>query len=1022
MILRAPLLASLLALLATSASDREPPRLRGFLPDSAIAQSARERSFVALPDAERIRAYHRELTREPHAPTSKRNEDLARWMAKEWEAHGLEDVKLRRYDVLSSNPRRVRVEMLAPQRYVPSLREDAVPADPDTAHPDISGAWLSFSASGDITAPVVYANSGNPADYERLRASGVDPKGKIVVVRYSNPYSYRGFKALTAQREGALAMIVYSDPAEDGFTRGPVFPDGPWGGDSHIQRGGIAFDFIVPGDPLTPGWASVPGAPRLRVDEAVSVPKITAIPMSWRDMKPILERLGGPDAPPEWQGALPLRYRLGGRDAVLHLEVDMATEVLPNWVVEGRIRGSERPDEWVVLGNHRDAWVFGGVDPSSGTASMLELTRTLGQLARDGQRPRRTLVFCSWDGEEVTLTGSTEWGEDLAAELKQKAVAYLNVDSSASGPRLSASAVASLGPMLTEASRDLPDPSGVSLFDAWRRTEKPRNGWQPEERLVETRIGSGSDHTVFLNHLAVPVVDMSFDGPYGVYHSAYDNHYWVSKIGDPGFRYHKLMTQLWGVLALRLGNAELVPLAFEPYAAALTDFVRAAGRLPGAAQLDFEGLRGSVRALRSAGRRLDDRIEATLRTGALSPAVADDLNRRLIAFERGWLSPAGIPGRPWFKHLLYAPRYTYAAMTLPGLTEALEAGDVARARDQAGLLQGAIGANTRLLEEAAGLLPAPAPSGSLEAALRRIRDGVDGRMAIYVEDVEKGDVTTIDADASYETFSVIKVPLMAAVLQRVEEGRLRLDQRVSMPAASRRIPSGVLYALDPGLRPTLRDLLTLMIIVSDNSATDALGDLVGREEVTRFAQGLGLRHTAIRFSDLDWDRLWLSQLDPSYADASGDRTIGFPFEKYPAERVGEAFRHVIEESGLFFGRSTARETGALFSRMARGQLVSKQMSELMLGILKRQQVNNRIPRYLGDGVVAAHKTGDGQPWVANDAGVVWVKGRPIVVVAFIGQHRGTTEAAHDAIGRVAAEVVHHYGGEVDPAGLSAAKD
>jgi N-acetylated-alpha-linked acidic dipeptidase len=1019
MIQRLLVLAALAA--SVPAPDQDPPRLRGFLPESALAQVDREKRFAALPDAERIRAWHRELTRVPHPPTSARNEELARWMAREWEAQGLEDVTLRRYDVLSSNPREVRVEMLAPERYVPTLREDPVPADPDTSQPEISGAWLSFSASGDVSAPVVYANSGNPADYDRLRANGIDPRGKIVIVRYSVPYSYRGFKALTAQREGAAGMIVYSDPAQDGYARGKVFPDGPWGGDSHIQRGGIAYDFIVPGDPLTPGWASLPGAPRLRLDEAVSVPKLVAVPMSWRDIKPILEKLGGPDAPAEWQGGLPLRYRMGGKDAVVRLKVDMATEVLPNWVVEGRIRGSERPDEWVVLGNHRDAWVFGGVDPSSGTASMLELTRTLGQLARDGQRPRRTLVFCSWDGEEVTLTGSTEWGEDLAGELKQKAVAYLNVDSSASGRRLSASGVASLAPMMVEVARSLPDPSGGSLFDAWRRTEEPKDGWEPEQRLLDPRIGSGSDHTVFLNHLAVPVVDMSFDGPYGVYHSAYDNHYWVSRIGDPGFRYHKLMTQLWGVLALRLANAEAVPLAFEPYAAAVTDFVRAAGRLPGAEQLDLGPLRAAVRTLRAAGRRLDDRVEAALRAGTLTPALADELNRRLIAFERGWLHAAGIPGRPWFKHLLYAPRYTYAAMTLPGLTEAIEDGDAARAREQAGLIAAASTANARLLDEAAALLPPAAAEGSLEAALRRIRDGVDGRMALYVEDVERGEVTAIDADSAYETFSVIKVPLMAAVLQQVQDGRLRLDQRVELPAAARRIPSGVLYALDPGLRPTLRDLLTLMIIVSDNTATDALGDLVGRDQVTRYARGLGLRETTLRFSDLDWDRMWLSQLDAGYANASGDRTIDFPFERYTSAQVGEAFRHVIEDTGLFFGRSTARETGTLFARMARGGLVSKPMSELMLQILKRQQVDDRIPRYLGDGVVAAHKTGDGQPWVANDAGIVWVKGRPIVIVAFVGHHRGSTEAAHDAIGRVAATVVHHYGGEVDPAGLSTTK-
>ena len=290
-------------------------------------------------------------------------------------------------------------------------------------------------------------------------------------------------------------------------------------------------------------------------------------------------------------------------------------------------------------------------------------------------------------------------------------------------------------------------------------------------------------------------------------------------------------------------------------------------------------------------------------------------------------------------------------------------------------------------------------------------------MAVYVENVETGERVAIDADAAYETFSVIKVPLMATVLERVREGRMSLADRITLSAEQRRIPSGVLYALDPGLAPTVQDLLTLMIIISDNEATDALGDLVGRQAVTDFMRRLGLPNTLLRFSDLDWDRRWLSQLDPSYKDASGDRTVQFPFAKYDDGAVGEAFRHVIEDTGLFFGRSTARETGVLFSMMAKGELVSKDASALMVSILKRQQVNNRFPRYLGADVEIAHKTGDGQPWVANDAGIFWVKGTPIVLVVFAGHHRGTTEDIHDAEARIAAEVVHHYGEGVDAAGL-----
>jgi beta-lactamase class A len=275
----------------------------------------------------------------------------------------------------------------------------------------------------------------------------------------------------------------------------------------------------------------------------------------------------------------------------------------------------------------------------------------------------------------------------------------------------------------------------------------------------------------------------------------------------------------------------------------------------------------------------------------------------------------------------------------------------------------------------------------------------------------------IDADAEYETFSVIKIPIMATVLDQVRHGKLTLDQRVPMRVDQRRIPSGVLYALDPGLQPTVRDLLTLMTIISDNQATDALADLVGRDVVTAYMASLGLGRTRLRFSDLDWDRLWLSTLDPAWAQAAGDKTVEFPFDTYPSAAVGEAFRHVIEDTGLYFGRSTARETGRLFAKMGRGELVSKESSALMIDILKKQQVNDRLPRYLGDGVAIAHKTGDGQPWVANDAGIVWVKGEPIVIVVFAGHHRGSSQDLRVAEGRIAAEVVHYYGGAVDPAGL-----
>lgn len=694
------------------ARQAAPPPMRGFSATSAAAERQVESRFRALPQPESIRAFHREFTKSPHPATSARTKVIAEYIAATWKAQGLDEVTIRRYDVLSSNPRKVEVEMVAPRAYRPTLREDPIPEDPDLALPDVSGAWTSFSASGEVTAPVVYANSGNPADYDELRKQGIDPKGKIVVVRYSNPYSYRGFKALTAQREGAAAMIVYSDPNEDGYTKGDVYPKGPWGPASHLQRGGIAYDYIVPGDPLTPGWPSIPGQKRIAAKDARSVPTIMALPMSHRDIQPILEALGGPEAPAAWKGALPITYRLGGADARLHVAIDMQTDMQPNYVVEGRIRGSERPDEWVVLGNHHDAWVFGGVDPSSGTASMMELTKSLGALARQGVRPKRTLVFGAWDGEEVTLTGSTEWGEQYRDELRQKAVAYLNVDSSASGPNLELSAVGTLAPMIIELTRDLTAPDGQSLYDHWRAAGSGggsiTSGARQDGELVVTRIGSGTDHTVFINHVGVPIVDMSFNGPYGVYHSAYDSHRWVSTIGDPGFKYAHLMTQLWGTLALRLANADLLPFDVASYAEAVTRFVGALNDIPEAGtRLDTRRLADAVTRLATSGRGLNDAVARALATGAVSRETADAVNRELRHFEQTWLEDAGIPGRDWFKHLLYAPRYTYAAMSLPGVTEAAEAKDWPRATAQLDLLVTKVDAAIALTERAtARLTPA----------------------------------------------------------------------------------------------------------------------------------------------------------------------------------------------------------------------------------------------------------------------------------------------------------------------------
>jgi N-acetylated-alpha-linked acidic dipeptidase len=692
----------LIAILAmvTSPLSSLAQRMAGFSATGTKTQSEIEKKFKTIPSPDEARKHHRFLTAEPHPAGSERNNELAHHLAELWKQQGWEEVTLRRYDVLNTFPREVSCEMIAPIRYKATLREDSYDADPDTKNPRVRSAYTGLSASGEVTAPVVYAHSGNPEDYDLLRQHGIDVKGKIVLVRYSNPYSYRGFKALTAERQGAAAMIVYSDPQEDGFKRGKVFPDGPWGPESHIQRGAITYDFIVPGDPLTPGWASVEGAKRIPIEQAVSVPKIVALPMSWRDAKHFLENMDGPEAPKDWQGGLPIKYRLGGA-VTAHIKVDMDNSVKPNYVVEARIRGSEFPDEWIVLGNHRDAWEFGGVDPSSGTASMIEMSRAFGELKKQGIRPRRTIVICSWDGEEVGLTGSTEWGEQFADELRTKAVAYINVDSSASGPNFRPDAVASLAPLIVEASRSLEAPSGNSLYQEWKAALSREKKETKDSKLVDTRIGSGSDHTVFLNFLGRPTIGLTFDGPYGVYHSMYDNYYWMNQFGDPGYRYHTLISKLWGVLALRLANAEILPFDFAFYADNIRQFVEELQNGKDAKKnFEFKPLLARVAQFEAAGRAFNHAIERALAHGKIDRNLTQRINRRIMQVEANWLNADGIPGRPWFKHILYAARYTYAHLELPGLTEAIERNDWKAAAEQGKILEDALAKNTALVQAA----------------------------------------------------------------------------------------------------------------------------------------------------------------------------------------------------------------------------------------------------------------------------------------------------------------------------------
>lgn len=643
---------------------------------------------------ENCRREHRIFTAKPHMAGSERNYELAQYVARQWREYGLEDVELIEHPVYLPWPVRYEATLVAKKEKL-SLKEDPIPQDPDSYATDVGIPYCAYSADVDVTAPVVYVNSGNPEDYDLLARQGVDVRGKIALARYSVPYSYRGFKALTAEKRGAAALLLYSDPADDGFKKGKVYPHGPWGPESHLQRGGIVYDFNLPGDPRTPGWASTPGGRFLPAETAVSMPTIAAAPMSYKDARKILEMTTGPTAPASWQGGLPFRYRLGPTADKLHLIIENDKKVRSIWNVVGRLRGAERPDEWVVLGNHRDAWVFGGVDPSSGSATMMETARAFGELKRSGWKPRRTIVFASWDAEEFTLTGSTEWGELEADRLKAGALAYLNVDSSSSGSSFSAAAVPALAGFLRDVAREVPDPSGGSIYDAWqRKTRTP----QRREPLVTTRLGSGSDYTVFLNFLGVPVADLTFDGPYGVYHSIYDSFTWVDRVGDPGYRYHAAMGRYWAVAALSLAECDYVPLDYAAYAREVQIYLdetqRAARQRK--MQLDFTAAREAARvwekngraALRSARRAVENGDKAQL----------ERTHKALLKVERELLDAEGLAGRPWFKHLIYAPRPTYKALVLPALTEAIEANDAALARAEIARLARALNRAAKAIE------------------------------------------------------------------------------------------------------------------------------------------------------------------------------------------------------------------------------------------------------------------------------------------------------------------------------------
>lgn len=700
--------------------------LEGFTPADSAVERALEDRFRAIPKPESAREHLRQLTKEPHVAGTQEDYQTALYVRDRMREYGI-NAELKEYQVLLPYPKNpTLLELVAPRRERLRLQEAALPEDPTSSSRKIIPLFNGYSASGDVTAPLVYVNYGLPEDYDALKKINVDTKGKIVIARYGR--SFRGVKARVAEEHGAIGVIIYSDPADDGYAQGDVYPKGPWRPETSAQRGSVQYLFIHPGDPLTPGVPAVPGTPRLAREQVTNLPKLPVQPISYGDARKLLEPLRGQVRPAGFQGGLPFAYHVGGTtDVRVHLKTDMEFKTTTIWDVVGRVEGGEEKDRWIVLGNHRDAWTFGAVDPNSGTTAMLELARGFGELTKQGWKPRRTIILCSWDAEEQGLIGSTEWAEDNASELKEKAVAYLNVDVAVSGANFGASSVPSMWKLIRAAARDVRDPkTGKSVYQAWQdksREDRPAAELTDEsgtdEKIAEARIaalGSGSDFTPFLQHLGVPSLDMGFNGDYGVYHSAYDSFTWMEKFGDPQFVYHVAAAQIWGTITMRLADSSALPLDYADYADQIRDFinetVKTAQRRRLADSFDSKALLDAAKDLSDEASRTRTRRDDLLNEIERSRTRADDthprsvarlrkLNDSLLAAERALTDARGLTGRPWYTHQIYAPGfYTgYAAQPLPDLRQAIEDRNTTNAREAARRITEAIRRASQTLKD-----------------------------------------------------------------------------------------------------------------------------------------------------------------------------------------------------------------------------------------------------------------------------------------------------------------------------------
>ena len=690
----------------------------GYSPAHAAVERDWEVKFRSLPDPKVMRESMQHLSAWPHNVGSPYDKQNAEWILAKFQQYGF-DAHIETFDVLFPTPKERHVELIAPTHFVAKLQEPPLSVDPTSQQTaEQLPTYNAYSIDGDVTAPLVYVNYGMRDDYEQLERLGVSVKGAIVIARYGG--GWRGIKPKLAAEHGAVGCLIYSDPREDGYFEGQEFPAGPYRPEEGVQRGSV-MDTEYPGDPLTPGVGATKDAKRLALKDAKTITTIPVLPLSYGDAQPLLAAIDGPVAPDSWRGALPITYRVGPGAARVHLVVKSNWDLKTIYDVIAKVPGSEVPDQWVIRGNHHDAWVNGADDPVSGMVVVLEEARALGELMKQGWRPKRTLIYCAWDGEEPGLLGSTEWVEEHDAELRKHAVLYLNSDSSARG-YLGISGSHTLERAVNQVERDIQDPE--KHISVWKRSYLRRVGRAatPEDRAElrdrgDLRIGAlgdGSDYTAFLDHAGVAALNMGFGGESdgGVYHSIYDDFFWYTHFGDPSFVYERALAQMAGTTVMRFADADLLP--FDPSGSAdavkryvnelkkelkqQQDEVRERNReieegvftaiadpdkqyVPPTTQADppylnFAPLENGAEAYSRAAQRYHQAVAKLNDDAGLAwqSPVMSDINTRLLLLERTFTTTQGLKERPWFKHQIYAPgAYTgYAVKTIPAVREAIE--------------------------------------------------------------------------------------------------------------------------------------------------------------------------------------------------------------------------------------------------------------------------------------------------------------------------------------------------------------